>query len=119
MTTNNITSHYCKVPNELARSKKLTPKEKLILILILGCGDNGFPSYKLLREWSGLSVDTIWRCLRRLEASNLIIRYKNGKSIVYATYWQKPENDPKGLIRIHFNVSDSQNNVSDGRNECF
>lgn len=86
------------VPNRVLRSKILDNHDKVIFALIASCGahdtDNAFPSYPKLMEWSGQSRDRVWKSLRHLEKGGLIRRYKQGRKVLYRTWWNSPPDGP-------------------------
>lgn len=78
---------FTQVPNRLLRSDKLDVFEKLILICIMSCGAESFPSYEKLGEWAGCCREKVWKSLRKLESFNLIMRRKVDKKIYYTHHW--------------------------------
>ena len=96
---------FCILPNSICRTSKLDPYDKAVLIAILSCGDNAFPSYTKLCEWTGLCRQTINRVIRNLEKLELIYRRKLGRKVIYITRWQNKENDTQEGIPIRFNQS--------------
>lgn len=98
---------FCILPNSICRTSKLNPYDKAVLIAILSCGDNAFPSYTKLCEWTGLCRQTINKVLRNLEQLELIYRKKLGRKVIYITRWQDKKNDIEGGVPIRFNQSTS------------
>lgn len=96
---------FCILPNSICRTSKLDPYDKAVLIAILSCGDNAFPSYTKLCEWTGLCRQTVNKVLKNLESLELIYRRKLGRKVIYITRWQDKKNDTKEGIPIKFNQS--------------
>lgn len=88
---------FTKVPNKIIRYPELDAYEKMVLIMILSCGDKSFPSYKTLCAWGGMSRDKIWKVLRKLEQEGFIGRFrvKGDARVFYATRWNKAKLPPE------------------------
>jgi biotin operon repressor len=87
---------FTRVPNRLFRSNKLSMYDKMVYIAVASC-DPSFPSYEKIAEWTGMSRDSVWKSLRRLEEKRIIIRATFGRGVKYKLYCfatDKDVNDP-------------------------
>lgn len=94
---------FCILPNSICRTSRLDPYDKAILIAILSCGDNAFPSYTCLEKWTGISRPRVCKAIKNLERLELVYRRKVGQKIVYITRWQDKKNDTKDGFPVTFN----------------
>ena len=77
---------FTRIANTVCRDPFLCPFDKAVYMAIASC-DPSFPSYETIMKWTGISRERLWKSLRNLEKFEMISRIKQGKKIVYRTYW--------------------------------
>lgn len=105
---------YTMIPNRVIRSQNIDVHAKLVYACIASCGEEAFPSYEALQEWTASSRDRVWKSLRLLEQVGAIRRFKKGKRIYYKTHWA---DDPgEEFHAVHYTGAPSVR-ITDGSTE--